>query len=115
MEAGPEPRLEMADLLARESMKELDRKITQPRRNARGAWRALDETGKFHFVERGREYWERLREMVARPESAQLMDDWNQWLTMTGRIQNGRPHENMSNWIFFNAWLDKGAILDEGE
>jgi hypothetical protein len=108
-----DPRLEMGDLLARESMKELDRKVTNSPRPARKSWLALEQTKKFHFIERGQEYWMLLRERVEKPESAALMDAYQQWLIRTGKVQRGQPAHNMRNWILFNAWLDNGGATEE--
>ena len=106
-----EPRLEMGDLLAREAMKELDRQITQAPRPKRGARVALEETGKFHFVDRRRVYWDSLKAMVARPEAAELMLEYERWLVRTGKVQNGKPVHTMQNWILFNAWIDNQDAL----
>jgi hypothetical protein len=53
-EGGPSPRLEMADLFARESMKALDRTITTARPKPRASYLALDGTGHFKFIEQDR-------------------------------------------------------------
>lgn len=110
--SGKSPRLEMGDLLAREAMKELDRKITNARPKKRGARIALEETNKFHFIERDREYWEALRTMVEKPESLELMKQWDGWLLAGARTNHdGTPARTMNNWFLFNAWLDnKDAI-----
>jgi hypothetical protein len=105
---GKTPRLEMGDLLAREAMKEVDRKITNARPKKRGSLVALEETKKFHFIERDREYWEELRNMVQKPESGlELMKQWDQWLLNGGRVNpDGTLARTMNNWFLFNAWLD---------
>jgi hypothetical protein len=103
-EGGDEPRLEMADLLARESMKELDRKITNSTRPMRRSRQALEHSGKFKFLERRRDYWERLRAVVQK-DGAAVIADFARWLIDTGRIQNGRPADTMANWFLYNAWL----------
>jgi hypothetical protein len=41
------PRIQVSDLLAREVMKDLDNLIGPVRREIRGSWRALRETGRF--------------------------------------------------------------------
>jgi hypothetical protein len=104
---GPSPRLEMADLLARESMKELDRKITNARPNVRRARQALDATRKFHFIERNREFCERWRDEINKAESQAMRDQYGRWLHETGRVQNGRPHDNITNRTLLLAWLDR--------
>lgn len=102
--SGKSPRLEMGDLLARESMKELDRRITQARPNVRGARRALEDSGKFVFIEHDRDYWEELK--VAAETSLHLRDEWDEWLIHRGRVQDGRPARTLANWFLFNAWMD---------
>src|SRR5262249_39819859 len=89
-EDGQEPRLEMADLLARESMKELDRKITNARPKVRASRLALEQTGKFKFLERGRDYWQQLRDVVYSTQGAEVMAGFLKWLIDTGRVQNGK-------------------------
>jgi hypothetical protein len=106
-----EPRLEMADLLARESMKELDRVITDAPRDKRKSRKALEDTGKFHFVERRKDYWESLKRNVEKPEASELMHEWDRWLDRTGKVQNGRRIYTMQNWILFNAWIDNQVAL----
>ena len=106
-----EPRLEMGDLLAREAMKELDRVITEAPRPKRGSRKALEDTGKFHFVERRREYWESLRVNVEKPEATELMQEWDRWLDRTGKVQNGQRMYTIQNWILFNAWIDNQDAL----
>ena len=108
-----EPRLEVADLLAREAMKELDRKITNARPMRRKSRQVLDVTGKFHFIEHDRAYCERWREMVARPEAIAERDAYAQWLRETGRVQNGRLHDNVANRAMYLAWSDARQVVHE--
>jgi hypothetical protein len=110
-EGSDEPRLEMADMLARESMKELDRKITNARPLMRISRRVLDETKKFHFIEHGREHCEQLRATLNEPDNVATMEMYHQWLHQTGRVQGGIPHDNMTNRIMFHAWLDNRDVL----
>jgi hypothetical protein len=106
-----EPRLEMADLLAREAMKDLDRRITKSSRPMRRSFAALQATDKFKFIERGREYWDRLREMVQKPEGFELMEEWDRWLLRTGKVQDGKVARTMQNWVLFNTWIDNQPAL----
>ena len=110
-EGGQEPRLEMADLLAREAMKELKRKITNTPRPTRRSRLELDETKKFKFVEHDRAYCERWRAMVDHPESHCTLKDYHQWLSDTGRVQNGRLHDNPTNRFLFFTWLGNRDAL----
>jgi hypothetical protein len=103
---GKNPRLEMGDLLARESMKELDRKITNARPNVRGARVALEETQKFKFIERGQQYWENLHAFVQKPKSVELLNEFNQWLIKRGNVHSGKPTQTPINWFTFLAWKD---------
>lgn len=105
-EDGPLPRLEMGDLLARESMKELDRKITNARPKPRASYVALDETRKFKFIEHDREYCAKWREMLEQPEARAMWNAYEKWLSDTGRVQNGRPHDNMTNRALFYTWFE---------
>lgn len=106
-----EPRLEMADLLAREAMKELDRQLTNAPRPKRGSRVALEATGKFHFVDRRRKYWDNLKALVEKPEATELMREYDGWLLRTGKVQNGKLIRTMQNWILFNAWIDNQDAL----
>ena len=36
-----------------------------------------------------------------------LHEDYKKWLVDTKRIQNGQPHDNMTNRALFYAWLEK--------
>jgi hypothetical protein len=103
------PRLEMGDLLARESMKEVERKITNDRRLVRKSRQALEETSRFRFIERDRAFWSALKEAVEKPESTALMNEFDQWLIQGGRVQHRRPARTVMNWVQFNAWLDNKA------
>jgi hypothetical protein len=106
-EAEPNPRLEMADLLAREAMKELDRKITHVRPEPGKSYQALDGSGKFIWIEHDRAYCERWRDKVKSPESEADLQDYKKWLVDTKRVQNGRLADNPTNRVLFYAWLEK--------
>jgi hypothetical protein len=115
-EKGSEPRLEMPDLLAREAMKELDRKIINARPKARRSYRALrdaemDGTKKFIFTEHDRVYCERWGDSMNQPESQVMLEEYEQWLAQTGRVQNGRQHDNMANRALFYTWLENREEL----
>jgi hypothetical protein len=51
------PRIQVADLFAREAMKDLDNEIGPKKRDTRKSWSALRETGRFSIVKRGREHF----------------------------------------------------------
>jgi hypothetical protein len=98
----------MADLLAREAMKELDRKVTAARPNPRRSYQALEAVDKFRFLERDRAYCEEWRQMMEplMAENSMTPAGYQQWLTEKGRVQNGRPHDNWNNRIQYFAWCE---------
>ena len=106
-EGGPDPRLEMADLLAREAMKELDRKVTNARPEPRKSFQALYAAGKVIWIEHDRAYCERWREKVQSPQGQADREDYMKWLVDTKRVQNGRAHDNHANRMLFYSWLEK--------
>lgn len=103
------PRIQMADLVAREAMKELDRKVGPVKRPRRKSWLALQESQKFKFQERDRTYCERWRDGMAQlgAETGMTSEGYSRWLADTGRVQKGRPHDNMANRIEYFALLDR--------
>lgn len=109
---GPCPRLEMADLLAREAMKELDRKVTNAGREPRRSFRALAETGRFKFIERDRAHCELWNKAVEDAGAEGLVRQYHDWLLQTRRVQNGRPHDNMTNRArFFARYENKEQLI----
>lgn len=116
-EGGYEPRLEMADLLARESMKEMDRKATGSTRKPRRSYQALRSSalyggaGSFLFFEHDRAYCEKWRAIVDKPESQAMLAEYDEWLVRTGRVQNGRPHDNNANRYLFSNWWENREWL----
>ena len=89
------PRIQMADLIAREAMKEHDRKVGPVKRTPRKSLLALEKSGKFKFQERDRAYCENLRGRMAEleAETGMTSEGYGKWLFETGRVQNGRPHD----------------------
>lgn len=112
-ESSVEPRLEVADLVAREAMKEFDRKITQARPEPRKSFQALEASGKFIWIEHDLDYCERWRDQVNAMQGAADFAEYQRWLVDTGRVQNGRPHDNMTNRVLFYAWLEKRDALSQ--
>jgi hypothetical protein len=108
-----EPRLELPDLLAREAMKELARKLTKAARPMRRSRAALEETQKFKFVELDRAYCVRWRELVNNPEPHYTREDYHLWLKQTGRVQNGQAHDNTVNRLLFFSWLEHQSRNEE--
>jgi hypothetical protein len=95
------PRLQVVDLFARESMKALDNKIGPVKRPPRKSWEALDRSHKFQievysdgwFDGLKRDY-PKLEEMVGFCEK-----DYLEWLKQRNR------HHNMTNLILFIDWI----------
>ncbi len=99
------PRIQMADMIAREGMKDLDRLIG-PSFPERKSKIALAESGHFLFESIGRQDLEEEREQFGRFESDGFTADaYNEWLHKTGRVQNGRPHDTWENRMRFQEWF----------
>lgn len=81
----------MADLLAREAMKEMDRKITNSPRPQRRSFQALEATDKFRFIERDREYCKLWHGMMDELMSQNGMshEGFLKWLSDSGRVRDG--------------------------
>jgi hypothetical protein len=111
------PRIQIADLLAREAMKELDRVITGRSARPRGSKVALDSIPKkFNFIQRDRVYIEKWKLQQATMEAIEGInaEGYGKWLIETGRVQNGKPVDNMRNRAMYMAWLDnRKAILGQ--
>lgn len=93
----------MADLIAREAMKDLDRDVgphSFPRRKSKVA---LESDGHFRFLKLGREYCAKLKELIVELD---LESGYTTWLHDTGRVQNGHSHDNWYNRFTYLAWLD---------
>ena len=111
------PRIQIADVVAREGMKELDRLITSRSPRPRGAKLALDAAGKFRFVNRDCAYIEHWRSRQAELEQAEGMtrDQYRSWLTQTNRVgHDGAPVDNVRNRMMHMTYLDNKASLLNG-
>jgi hypothetical protein len=84
--AALEQRLEPADLLAREAMKEFDRKISSARPEARKSFTALDAANKFIWIARDHAYCERWRDLVNSADSKTDYVTYKRWLIDTKRV-----------------------------
>jgi len=106
------PRIQMADLLARESMKDLDRSVGEARK-PRDSFRALKETGKFVFIQRDRAYFQEWHDRMSqlKAESGMNEQDYVNWLIETGRVQDGRVHDNWGNRFQYYVWSDNRKAL----
>jgi hypothetical protein len=96
------PRIQMADLVAREAMKDLDRRVAPKSYSKRKSMIALEESGHFKFIEFHRDYFERLAAYVAEIDrNEDFLRRYRQWLTDTGRTQNGHFHDTWPNRVAF--------------
>lgn len=96
------PRVQMADLVAREAMKDLDRRVGPKSYSKRKSMIALEESGHFKFIEFHRDYFERLAAYVAEIDrNEDFLRRYRQWLTDTGRMQNGHFHDTWPNRVAF--------------
>jgi hypothetical protein len=105
------PRIQMADLLARETMKEFDRILSGQHRPMRRSMQCLIAADKFRYAYRDRAYcemWRRQMEQLQQ-ESGMTLAGYGKWLMDTGRVQNGRLHDNWRNRFEYLAWLDRQA------
>ncbi len=77
-----EPRLQAADLFAREAMKEVDNAVGPTKRDSRKSWIALAETDRFGLVYTGREEAEIVRHEAKFMENylGFTMSDYVDWL-----------------------------------
>lgn len=102
------PRIQIADLVAREAMKELDRKISTPHLGKRKQLISLERRGAFKFVELGMDHCLSVREQLQK--SGDEPGYW-EWLHRTGRVQHGKPHDNYGNrFSYYNYLLHKEAL-----
>ena len=96
--------LEMADLLAREAMKEFQRKLSASSRPQRRSFQALanasrDGTPKFIWVEHDRAFCEQWRKRVDSVEGHEDRKDYAQWLEANGLSDGQANRARFYNWI----------------
>lgn len=96
------PRIQIADLVAREAMKELDRKISTPGLKKRKQLVYLERRGAFKFVELDRNYCLCLREQLQKNDDE---PGYWEWLRRTRRVQHGKPHDNYGNRFSYYIYL----------
>lgn len=107
------PQLQIADLVAHEAMKELDRKITGVPPQRRKPCQALLDTKRFQFGERDRAYcesWRNQMETVMK-ENGMSADGFKQWLEKNRRVQNGIYPDNMGTRLEYFIWLESKSGL----
>lgn len=107
-ESRKNPRIQMADMIAREAMKDLDRKIGPEQFPERKSKIALAGDGHFKFIELGREHILLIKQLAEEQKAAH---GYLEWLQKTKRVQNGRPHDNWGNRFAYFAWLDSRDAL----
>ncbi len=106
------PRIQMADLIAREGMKDMDRRIGPKRGDARASKLALETDRRFTFVERDRDYIIRMKATLPELEKKFGYEGgaYRAWLVSTGRVQHGQVHDNWGNRIAYMAQLNRKAV-----
>jgi hypothetical protein len=101
--AKDNPRIQVADLLAREAMKALDNQIGPKKRTTRKSWQALLDTERFVTVAFSTDWFEDLKRKIPEAEKGMNMnrDMYIEWLR-----QRKRQH-NVSNLFQFADWTAK--------
>lgn len=100
--------IQVADLVAREAMKELDNRISPVKRSLRHSMIALIRTGRFHFNYHGREFLEAMKREVQKLETERFnRDAFGAWLK-----QNGLQDEKNTR-IRYITYLDEQERLKE--
>ncbi len=102
------PRLQAADLFAREMMKAWDNRIGPIKRPMRKSWKCLKDTGRFHGELFGEEWFFGLKEHMPELEerTGMSMSDYAHWLRKTKRLIDN--NSNRFDYI-------KYAIQRDGE
>jgi hypothetical protein len=104
--------IQMADLIAREAMKELDRLVTGSRREMRKSLRAMvDHPYRFQFTFYSKEYFEDFKAKFADVEAAAKLDfaDYGQWL------ETNRVTDNWTSRIRYATQLEAKERLQKLE
>lgn len=97
------PRVQIADLFAREAMKALDNKIGPVKRPMRKSWRALYDTGRFHIDAISIDWFESLKSQMAELEEQTGMshDNYLRWL------KEHKLQDSITNMFRFMEWTAK--------
>jgi hypothetical protein len=107
------PRIQMADLVAREAMKDLDRRVGMKSYPKRKSMIVLEESQHFKFIEFHRDYFERLAAYTAEVDrNEDYLKRYRQWLTDTGRVQHGRVHDTWQNRAAFLASISSPGSIE---
>jgi len=97
------PRLQVADLVAREAMKALDNQIGPRKRDIRRSWKALRDTGRFGTEAYSEGWFSDLKRQYAELEKKVgfCKQDYLDWL-------NGRKRQHsVTNMFLFVDWIAK--------
>jgi hypothetical protein len=98
-------RLQVADLLARETMKAVDNRFGPIRRPTRKSWLCLHDTGRFHIELFARDWWEglKVRMLDLEKHTGMSMTEYAQWLVATKRMV-----DNISNrFAYMNYAIER--------
>jgi hypothetical protein len=97
------PRLQVADLLAREVMKALDNRIGPVKRPPRRFWLTLYNTGRFHADAISHEWFGSLKRQMPMLEQAAGMspEGYSRWLA------DNKLQDNTSNKFLYIRWLEE--------
>jgi hypothetical protein len=95
--SGKNPRIQVGDLLARETMKHLDNLVGPVERPTRKSWKALCDTGRFFIIAYSTEWFAGMKEQKAAlaPQLLNSAHEYHLWLQQTGR------QDNPSNVLMF--------------
>jgi hypothetical protein len=104
------PRIQIADLVAREAMKELDRKICDPSQRQREPYLSLERREAFRFIELRKQYCLALQDLT---ESSGEEPRYWDWLRRTGRVQNGKLHDNFGNRFQYQIYVQTREALQK--
>ncbi len=97
------PRLQTADLFAREVMKALDNQIGPTKRAPRKAWLVLYKTGRFHIEAISEEWFANLHRQMPELEKATGIGwrEYLQWLDTNGL------QDNTTNKFLYLRWVEE--------
>jgi hypothetical protein len=98
--AKDNPRIQIADLLAREAMKMLDNEIGPVKRKIRKSWLALAKTGRFKIDAFSVDWFESLKRKMPEFETQLNMnrDDYMEWLRTRRREHSVSAMFQYSDW-----------------
>lgn len=104
-QCSTDPRIQMADLFAREAMKDLDNKTGPVKRGTRRSWAALKDTGRFNSHVLGKDHFQELHDEFYRPgtDYREGPVEYDTWLKA-----KHRQHNDTNFLVFLNErWRAK--------